>query len=291
MNPIPESELILNADGSIYHLNLRPEMLADTIIIVGDPDRVTEVSKYFDTIEFKVAKREFVTHTGYLNNKRLTVLSTGIGTDNIDIVFNELDACVNIDFQTRMPRSIKKSLEIIRIGTAGSLQKDLEVDQVVISSHGIGLDNLANYYFLENEVEEIYLLEKFKKKVLTSVEAAVPYIAKGATSLMQKIDNGYQRGITLTCPGFYAPQGRQLRLAPRFPNLIQKASAFRYEENRITNFEMETSGIYALGSLLGHQCVSVSAIMANRIEHQFSKQPKKVIDHLIVELLEKISRF
>ncbi len=291
MNPIPESELILNADGSIYHLNLRPEMLADTIIIVGDPDRVTEVSKYFDTIEFKVAKREFVTHTGYLNNKRLTVLSTGIGTDNIDIVFNELDACVNIDFQTRMPRSIKKSLEIIRIGTAGSLQKDLEVDQVVISSHGIGLDNLANYYFLENEVEEIYLLEKFKKEVLTSVEAAVPYIAKGATSLMQKIDNGYQRGITLTCPGFYAPQGRQLRLAPRFPNLIQKASAFRYEENRITNFEMETSGIYALGSLLGHQCVSVSAIMANRIEHQFSKQPKKVIDKLIVELLEKISRF
>jgi uridine phosphorylase len=291
MNPIPESELILNADGSIYHLNLLPEMLADTIIIVGDPDRVTEVSKYFDTIEFKVAKREFVTHTGYLNNKRLTVLSTGIGTDNIDIVFNELDACVNIDFQTRMPRSIKKSLEIIRIGTAGSLQKDLEVDQVVISSHGIGLDNLANYYFLENEVEEIYLLEKFKKEVLTSVEAAVPYIAKGATSLMQKIDNGYQRGITLTCPGFYAPQGRQLRLAPRFPNLIQKASAFRYEENRITNFEMETSGIYALGSLLGHQCVSVSAIMANRIEHQFSKQPKKVIDHLIVELLEKISRF
>jgi uridine phosphorylase len=291
MNPIPESELILNADGSIYHLNLLPEMLADTIIIVGDPDRVTEVSKYFDTIEFKVAKREFVTHTGYLNNKRLTVLSTGIGTDNIDIVFNELDACVNIDFQTRMPRSIKKSLEIIRIGTAGSLQKDLEVDQVVISSHGIGLDNLANYYFLENEVEEIYLLEKFKKEVLTSVEAAVPYIAKGATSLMQKIDNGYQRGITLTCPGFYAPQGRQLRLAPRFPNLIQKASAFRYEENRITNFEMETSGIYALGSLLGHQCVSVSAIMANRIEHQFSKQPKKVIDKLIVELLEKISRF
>ena len=291
MNPIPESELILNADGSIYHLNLRPEMLADTIIIVGDPDRVTEVSKYFDTIEFKVAKREFVTHTGYLNNKRLTVLSTGIGTDNIDIVFNELDACVNIDFQTRMPRSIKKSLEIIRIGTAGSLQKDLEVDQVVISSHGIGLDNLANYYFLENEVEEIYLLEKFKKEVLTSMEAAVPYIAKGATSLMQKIDNGYQRGITLTCPGFYAPQGRQLRLAPRFPNLIQKASAFRYEENRITNFEMETSGIYALGSLLGHQCVSVSAIMANRIEHQFSKQPKKVIDKLIVELLEKISRF
>lgn len=291
MNPIPESELILNADGSIYHLNLRPEMLADTIIIVGDPDRVTEVSKYFDTIEFKVAKREFVTHTGYLNNKRLTVLSTGIGTDNIDIVFNELDACVNIDFQTRIPRSIKKSLEIIRIGTAGSLQKDLEVDQVVISSHGIGLDNLANYYFLENEVEEIYLLEKFKKEVLTSVEAAVPYIAKGATSLMQKIDNGYQRGITLTCPGFYAPQGRQLRLAPRFPNLIQKASAFRYEENRITNFEMETSGIYALGSLLGHQCVSVSAIMANRIEHQFSKQPKKVIDKLIVELLEKISRF
>ena len=291
MNPIPESELILNADGSIYHLNLRPEMLADTIIIVGDPDRVTEVSKYFDTIEFKVAKREFVTHTGYLNNKRLTVLSTGIGTDNIDIVFNELDACVNIDFQTRMPRSIKKSLEIIRIGTAGSLQKDLEVDQVVISSHGIGLDNLANYYFLENEVEEIYLLEKFKKEVLTSVEAAVPYIAKGATSLMQKIDNGYQRGITLTCPGFYAPQGRQLRLAPRFPNLIQRASAFRYEENRITNFEMETSGIYALGSLLGHQCVSVSAIMANRIEHQFSKQPKKVIDKLIVELLEKISRF
>ncbi len=290
MNPIPESELILNEDGSIYHLNLRPEMLADTIIIVGDPDRVTEVSKHFDTIEYKVAKREFVTHTGYLNNKRLTVLSTGIGTDNIDIVFNELDACVNIDFKTRLINPIKKSLDIIRIGTAGSLQADLKVDQVVISSHGIGLDNLANYYLLENEVEDTYLLEKFKKEVLTSVAASVPYISKGSTSLMQKIDDQYQRGITLTCPGFYGPQGRELRLPPRFPNLIKKASNFSYEEYRITNFEMETAGIYALGKLLGHQCVSVSAIMANRIEHSFSVNPKKTIEKLIVDLLEKISQ-
>ena len=274
MNPIPESELILNADGSIYHLNVKPEMLADTIITVGDPDRVAEVSKHFDSIEYTVAKREFITHTGFLNNKRITVISTGIGTDNIDIVLNELDACVNIDFETRLPRSVKKSLDIIRIGTAGSLQPDLEVDQVVISTHGIGLDNLANYYLLDNEVEETYLLDKFAKEVLVGNAASVPYIAKG---------------ITLTCPGFYGPQGRQLRLAPRFPDLIQKASQFRFENHRITNFEMETSGIYAMGQLLGHHSISISAILANRIHNTFSQQPKKGVEKLIMEVLEKIS--
>lgn len=290
MNPIPESELIINADGSIYHLNIKPEMLADTIITVGDPDRVAEVSKHFDSIEFTVAKREFITHTGFLNNKRITVISTGIGTDNIDIVLNELDACVNIDFETRLPRSIKKSLEIIRIGTAGSLQPDIDVDQVLISTHGIGLDNLANYYLMDNEVEETYLLDKFSKEVLVGNAASVPYIAKGSEALIEKLNQGYVKGITLTCPGFYGPQGRQLRLAPRFPDLIQKASQFRYENRRITNFEMETSGIYAMGQLLGHQCVSISAILANRIHNTFSQQPKKGVEKLIQEVLEKVSQ-
>jgi len=290
MNPIPESELIINADGSIYHLNIKPEMLADTIITVGDPDRVAEVSKHFDSIEFSIAKREFITHTGFLNNKRITVISTGIGTDNIDIVLNELDACVNIDFETRLPRSIKKSLEIIRIGTAGSLQPDIDVDQVLISTHGIGLDNLANYYLMDNEVEETYLLDKFSKEVLVSNAASVPYIAKGSEALIEKLNQGYVKGITLTCPGFYGPQGRQLRLAPRFPDLIQKASQFRYENRRITNFEMETSGIYAMGQLLGHQCVSISAILANRIHNTFSQQPKKGVEKLIQEVLEKVSQ-
>jgi uridine phosphorylase len=290
MNPIPESELILNADGSIYHLNVKPEMLADTIITVGDPDRVAEVSKHFDSIEFTVAKREFITHTGFINNKRITVISTGIGTDNIDIVLNELDACVNIDFETRLPRSIKKSLEIIRIGTAGSLQPDIDVDQVLISTHGIGLDNLANYYLMNNEVEETYLLDKFSKEVLVGNAASVPYIAKGSEALIEKLNQGYVKGITLTCPGFYGPQGRQLRLAPRFPDLIQKASQFRYEDRRITNFEMETSGIYAMGQLLGHQCVSISAILANRIHNTFSQQPKKGVEKLIQEVLEKVSQ-
>jgi uridine phosphorylase len=290
MNPIPESELILNADGSIYHLNVKPEMLADTIITVGDPDRVAEVSKHFDSIEFTVAKREFITHTGFINNKRITVISTGIGTDNIDIVLNELDACVNIDFETRLPHAIKKSLEIIRIGTAGSLQPDLDVDQVLISTHGIGLDNLANYYLMDNEVEETYLLDKFSKEVLVGNAASVPYIAKGSEALIEKLNQGYVKGITLTCPGFYGPQGRQLRLAPRFPDLIQKASQFRYEDRRITNFEMETSGIYAMGQLLGHHCVSISAILANRIHNTFSQQPKKGVEKLIQEVLEKVSQ-
>jgi len=290
MNPIPESELIINADGSIYHLNVKPEMLADTIITVGDPDRVAEVSKHFDSIEFTVAKREFITHTGFINNKRITVISTGIGTDNIDIVLNELDACVNIDFETRLPHAIKKSLEIIRIGTAGSLQPDLDVDQVLISTHGIGLDNLANYYLMDNEVEETYLLDKFSKEVLVGNAASVPYIAKGSEALIEKLNQGYVKGITLTCPGFYGPQGRQLRLAPRFPDLIQKASQFRYEDRRITNFEMETSGIYAMGQLLGHRCVSISAILANRIHNTFSQQPKKGVEKLIQEVLEKVSQ-
>lgn len=289
MKPIPESELILNSDGSIYHLSIRPEMLADTIITVGDPDRVAEVSKYFDTIEHKVAKREFVTHTGYISNKRMTVLSTGIGTDNIDIVFNELDACANIDFKTRIPNSNKKSLDIIRLGTSGSLQEDIALDEIILSTHGIGLDNLANYYFLDNDIEESYILDKFKMEVLNSPFTSSPYIAKASTKLLQKLNRNYKTGITLTCPGFYGPQGRQLRLAPRFAGLNKQATKFQYEEHRVTNFEMETAGIYAMGELLGHRCLSVSVIMAHRIHNTFSKTPAKSIQRMIEEVLEKVS--
>lgn len=287
---IPESELILNEDGSIYHLHIRPEMLADTIITVGDPDRVAEVSKYFDRIEHKVAKREFVTHTGYIQTKRITVLSTGIGTDNIDIVFNELDACVNIDFETRMPKSKPRSLDIIRLGTTGSLQADVEIDAIVCSTHGIGLDNLANYYLLENDVEETYILEKFKKNVLNSPYTSTPYIAKAGNRLLDKLGKGHIQGITLTCPGFYGPQGRQLRLTPRFTGIAAQASAFRYESHRITNFEMETAGIYAMGELLKHNCLSVSVILANRIKNTFSKNPSKTVEKLIETMVERIAQ-
>ena len=290
MKPIPESELILNSNGSIYHLNILPEMLADTVIFVGDPDRVAEITKYFDTIEHKVAKREFITHTGYLNNKRLTVMSTGIGTDNIDIVLNEIDACVNIDFETKLPKTNKKSLEIIRLGTSGSLQEDIDVDSIVFSSHGIGLDNLANYYLLENDVEETYLIEKFKQDVLNSPYTASAYISKASSSLMSKLSKGFYEGITLTCPGFYGPQGRQLRLEPRFKQLIANANKFSYDKHRITNFEMETSGIYALGNLLGHHCLSINVILANRIKNTFSKDPHSTVEKLIKEMLEKITQ-
>ncbi|MEI6312513.1 MAG: nucleoside phosphorylase [Bacteroidota bacterium] len=289
MNPIPESELILNPDGSIYHLNIRPDMIADTIITVGDPERVSEVSKYFDSIECKVAKREFVTHTGYLNNKRLSVLSTGIGTDNIDIVLNELDACANIDFKTRIPNPIHKSLKIIRVGTSGSLQNHIALDDIIVSSHGIGLDNLANFYLLENDIEETFIIEKFKKEVLNSPFTSSPYIAKASKTLINTIGKGYKQGITLTCPGFYGPQGRKLRLTPRFQQLNSNATKFIFEQHQITNFEMETAGIYAMGELLGHECLSVSVIMAHRIQNTFSKTPTQSIQKMIEEILEKVS--
>jgi uridine phosphorylase len=289
MQRIAESELIINARGAIYHLDLKPEELANNIITVGDPDRVGEVSKYFDTIDIKRQHREFVSHTGHLGNKRITVISTGIGTDNIDIVLNELDALVNINFETRQINEQLRSLNIIRIGTSGSLQADIPVDSFVVSTHGLGLDNLLNYYRLEHNEQEKQLLHSFITHTQLHTGVCHPYISGAGAHLLKNFVEGFHHGITVTCPGFYGPQGRILRLGIRNPELIDRLTQFNFGQHRISNFEMETAGIYGLGKLLGHHCVSISAIVANRIQKQFSKDSQKTIDQLIRKSLDILS--
>jgi len=287
MNRISETDLILNADGSIYHLNLHPGDIADTVITVGDPDRVGEVSKYFDSIEFKKGKREFVTHTGAIGKKRITVLSTGIGTDNIDIVFNELDALVNIDFSTRKVNSTLRSLDIIRIGTSGAVQADIEVDSLLLSSSAIGLDPLMHYYQQTLTGDEQALLDAFKSALPES--NLLPYVASAAKDLLALLGKDELQGITITAPGFYSPQGRQVRAVASVPGLLEVIQRFNLNGQRITNLEMETAGIYGLAAALGHQAVSCNVILANRATQVFSKQPAKIMDHYIRHMLEKIT--
>ncbi len=288
---IGESELILTPEGRVYHINLGKDDLAHTVITVGDPDRVKEVSKYFDNIEFQTQHREFVTHTGYIGKKRLTVLSSGIGPDNIDIVMNELDAVVNIDFETRTPKPALTSLNIIRMGTSGSLQADVPVDSLVASSHGIGLDNVLHYYLLENTEHEKDLQRAFIMHTGLEGRNIVPYVAKGSSELLAYFSNGYHQGITVTCPGFYAPQGRVVRAGLQFPELVGKLSGFRFGEHRITNFEMETSAIFGLGKIFGHRCLALNTIVANRISKTFTADGKKSVENMIkksLEIIEKI---
>lgn len=289
MHRIAESELIINSRGAIYHLDVRPEELARTIITVGDPDRVSQVSQYFDTIEVKCQHREFVTHTGRVGNKRLSVVSTGIGPDNIDIVLNELDALVNIDFDTRQIKPTLTSLDIIRVGTSGSLQADIPVDSFVASTHGLGLDNLLNYYRLEHNEGESQLLQSFITQTQLHAQISHPYVSLASGHLLKNFVDGFYQGITVTCPGFYGPQGRVLRLGIRNPELIDRLTQFNFGPYRITNFEMETSAIYGLGKLLGHHCVSLSAIVANRIAKDFSTDAASTIDRLIQKTLQTIS--
>ncbi|WP_210487628.1 nucleoside phosphorylase [Rufibacter aurantiacus] len=288
MARIPESELILNADGSIYHLNLLPEQISDTIITVGDQDRVARVSRHFDSIEVEVAKREFVTHTGYYKGKRISVVSTGIGTDNIDIVMNELDALVNIDFVSREPleHEDRISLKIVRIGTSGALQEDVPLGSHLATEYALGLDTLMQFYPL---METGYETEIAVNMQLALGIGFLPYCAKGSDILREQIaGSDMLHGNTITCPGFYGPQGRLLRLQPKIEEVIQKLNAFRFEDVRFTNFEMETAGIYSLGRLLGHEVLSLNAIVANRITHQFAPNADQVIDDLIVKVLERI---
>lgn len=282
MGRIAESELILNNRGAVYHLDLRPEEIAGTVITVGDPDRVKEFSKYFDTIEVQRQHREFVTHTGTIGGKRLSVLSSGIGPDNIDIVMNELDALVNIDFETRSIKSKLHSLNIIRVGTSGSLQADIGVDEFVASTHGLGIDNLLNFYLHEKNDEEAQLLQSFITHAQIKGE---PYITGAAPSLLKHFAQGFHQGITVTCPGFYGPQGRVLRLGISNPNLIDRLTDFSFGHYRITNFEMETSAIYGLGKLLGHHCLALNAIVANRVKKEFSKDGKAAVEKLIQKFL------
>jgi uridine phosphorylase len=282
--PISESDLILNPDGSVYHLNLLPDDIADTIITVGDPDRVQEVSKRLDSIELKKGKREFLTHTGYLGKNRISIVSTGIGTDNIDIVLNELDALVNINLSTRLANIDLRSLNIIRIGTSGTLQEDIPLDSILISEFGLGLDALMNYYFHQVSGIEHMLLDEIKT-YLHHIKGITPYITAADETLLNQVGKNLQRGITVTAPGFYAPQGREVRAQNSIPNLVQLFQSFQSGKYRITNLEMETAGIYALARVLGHKALSVNAIVASRARLAFSSDPQKVIDRTIDHVL------
>lgn len=289
MQRIAESEMILNSRGAIYHLDLLPEELATNIITVGDPDRVRQVSKHFDTVEVVRNHREFVTHTGTMGGKRISVVSTGIGTDNIDIVLNEMDALVNIDLESRLPKEELRTLNIIRLGTTGSLQGDVAVDELVASTHGIGIDNLLNFYRFEQTAEEKALLQNFVTYTQLNAQVAQPYISAGSMNLLKHFVDGFHQGITVTCPGFYGPQGRVLRLGLRQPDLIDALTRFQFGQHRITNFEMETAGIYGLGKLLGHHCLSLSVIVANRITKTFSKDGGAAVENLIEKALGVIA--
>jgi uridine phosphorylase len=289
MQSLAASELIINSRGAIYHLDLLPEELADHIITVGDPSRVKEVSKFFDSIEVERSHREFMTHTGYLGKLKLSVISTGIGTDNIDIVLNELDALANINLSSRSVKANMKQLNIIRIGTTGSLQNDVPVDSFVANTHAIGIDNLMNFYHQQNNEEEKQILHSFVTHTQLHTRYSHPYIAGAAMSLIKQFVKGFHQGITVTCPGFYGPQGRVLRLGLSMPHLNDRLSDFNFGNHRITNFEMETAGIYGLGKALRHNCLSLSAVVANRVNKDFSKDAQASINDLIRRTLEIIS--
>lgn len=289
MNKIPETELILNNNGSVYHLNLLPEEISETIIHVGDPARVKMVASFFQKIELTKQNREFVTVTGLFNGKRITVISTGIGTDNIDIVYNELDALANINLKTRKVKETLTALNLIRIGTAGSLQEEIKTDAVVFSKYGLGIDGLLHHYPLKNTKAESEMLEAFRKSYSAFPTLPLPYLTSCSEELEQKISGGIHKGITVSCPGFYAPQGRQLRYELMYPQLINRLTLFEYNQWRITNFEMETAGAYGLASVLGHRCCSVSLIVANRITKQFSRNAEKAMLELIALMLERIT--
>jgi uridine phosphorylase len=283
------SELILNSSGSIYHLDLHPEEVAPTVLTVGDPGRVERVSRHFDRIDTRRQKREFITHTGEIAGQRVSVISTGIGPDNIDIVLNELDALVNIDLPSRTELPEMQSLRIIRLGTTGSLQPDIPVDALVCSTYGIGLDNLITFYPPSNDLD-IQSLESSFKQHMNALGLPLPqsYAGRADAALLQQIAQSASafQGITLTMPGFYGPQGRSLRLKSLLPpNFFEEMAGFRHEEQRITNLEMETGALYALGARFGHQVLSCNTVLANRPLGQFSPNPAQAVDQLILKVL------
>ncbi len=285
---IKESELILNPDGSVYHLNLKPEDISDTLLFVGDQDRVEKITKHFDTIEFSTQKREFKTQTGTYKGKRISVISTGIGPDNIDIVLNELDALVNIDFKTRTIKDTLNSLNIIRIGTSGSLQSDIPVDSFVIGTHGLDLNGMLHFYELEDicnhEIENAFI-----KHTHWNSNKARPIVISNSLELERVFESEQTyKGVTGTAGGFYGPQGRVLRLAIQDSELNNKMNSFLYDGFRISNLEMETATIYGLSKLLGHNALSLNAIIANRANGTFSKNPAKTIESLILYTLDKL---
>jgi uridine phosphorylase len=288
MKKILSSELILNPDGSIYHIKLKPENIADDIILVGDPGRVEVVSSFFDEIHYKGQNREFATHTGTYKGKRISCISSGIGTDNIDIVVNELDALANIDLEKRVQKKSHRSLNLIRIGTSGALQEDVPVDSFVMSDIAVGFDGMLNFYAGRDSVSMLDIEAAFKQHVNWDALLNTPYFVKASAGLMEKIGKGIKPGITISSNGFYGPQGRVLRLPLRVPELNEKMRSFEYDSLKITNYEMESSAIYGLARMLGHNALTVCAIIANRYKKQSSKDYHPGVKKLIKLVLDRI---
>lgn len=285
MTKISETDLIINPDGSVYHLNLKPHHISDTIITVGDPNRVHRVSRHFDNVDFEMNKREFITHIGRYKGKRITVISSGMGTDNVEILMTELDALVNVDLRKRVPKENPKRLKIIRIGTSGSIQEDIELGSHVMSEYAIGMDPLMYYYHVRQTELEAQVSQELQKSISLPHQ---PYCIKASEELISRFQDVTTAGNTVTCHGFYAPQGRSIRVPIKYPNLADEFTRFHVNDFWLTNLEMETAGYYAMARLLGHEMISLNAIIANRIRNEFSKDPNKVIDSLILKVLERV---
>jgi len=289
MAMIEASELILNNDGSVYHLRLLPHEIANTIILVGDPGRVAMVSSFFDKIEVKRQNREIFTHTGYYNGMHISVISTGMGTDNIDIVLNEIDALFNIDLAHREVKSVHTSLNLIRIGTSGALQPGIPPDATIASTHGLGLDGMLYYYRNLDRVMNQEMTDHFISKLKWPSVLPKPYIVEASSSLLERIGKGFLQGVTATAPGFYGPQGRKLRLSTYLPDINDMLASFEYKNHRITNFEMETSALYGLGRMMGHNTLTLTNIVANRVDKTHSDNYQFYMEKLIKTVLDRLS--
>lgn len=287
--PIPASQLILNGEGAIYHLHLHPDQIADDILLVGDPGRVGMIAAFFDRIEVQRQNRELVTCTGWFNGKRVTALSTGMGTDNIDIVLNELDALANIDLKTRMTKAEHRSLNLIRIGTCGALQPDIQVGEIVATRYAIGLDGLLYFYENHKDVNETAMRDAFIEQMDYPMDLPKPYVVEGSKALFDGLADGYHQGATATAPGFYAPQGRTLRMRLAYPENNRKIEAFDYQGWRVCNFEMESSALYGLGKMMGHRCLTVCVAIANRVTEKFLTDYHPHVRKLILNTLERLS--
>ena len=288
---IPASQLVLNSEGAVYHLGLHPEELADDVILVGDPGRVDMIASYFDSIEVKRQNRELWTRTGYYKGKRITALSTGMGTDNIDIVMNELDTLANIDLNTRMPKEEHRALNLIRLGTSGALQEDIPVeDSYVATRYAIGLDGLIYFYAKNKEVNEIAMRDAFIEQMGYPKDLPLPYVVEGSKALFDRLAEGYFQGMTATAPGFYGPQGRELRMGLAYPENNHKMEAFQYQGWRICNFEMESSALYGLGKMMGHNCLTICAVIANRVSEKFCVDYHPYVEKLVRNTLDRLAR-
>ena len=288
--PIPASQLVLNSEGAIYHLNLHPDQLADDVLLVGDPGRVEMISDFFDTIEVKRQNRELVTRTGYYHGKRISVISTGMGTDNLDLVMNEIDALANIDLKTRMPKETRRTLNLIRIGTCGALQPDIPVENSYIATrYAIGLDGLLYFYEKNKEVNEIAIRDAFIEQMDYPKDLPTPYVVEGSKELFDRLAEGYIQGVTATAPGFYGPQGRTLRMHLAYPETNRKIESFNYQGWRVCNFEMESSALYGLGKMMGHNCLTICVAIANRVTEKFATDYHPYVKKLVINTLDRLS--